>query len=166
MEKNIPCRRLEDAQVPLHVLTTELKTGRAFALSSGLAIPALLASLAIPGVFPPVTIGERILVDGGIARDTPIATAIEISASRIYVLPVSYTWLNHEPSNALGMALHAVARFVDLPGPLERFDSGVNFLGQVLDCVLDRSVKAFQQRSLAAPLVDHPAHADGKGRQP
>jgi len=94
-------------------VTTELKTGLAFDISSGPAIPALLASTAIPGVFPPVTIGRRTLVDGGIASHTPIAAAIELGATRIYVLPVSYTWLNQEPTNALGMALHALARFVE-----------------------------------------------------
>jgi NTE family protein len=73
----------------------------------------LLASTAIPGVFPPVTIGRRTLIDGGIANHTPIATAIGLGARRIYVLPVSYMWLNQEPTNALGMALHALARFVE-----------------------------------------------------
>jgi NTE family protein len=113
LEKHIPYRRLEEAQMPVHIITTELKTGRAFDISSGPAVPALLASTAIPGVFPPVTIGSRTLVDGGIASHTPIAAAIELGAKRIYVLPVSYTWLNQEPTHALGMALHALARFVE-----------------------------------------------------
>ena len=113
LEKHIPYHRLEEAKMPVHIVTTELKTGRAFDISSGPAVPALLASTAIPGVFPPVTIGHRTLVDGGIASHTPIAAAIELGAKRIYVLPVSYTWLNQEPTNALGMALHALARFVE-----------------------------------------------------
>jgi NTE family protein len=113
LERHIPYARLEDAMVPLHIVTTELKSGRAMVLSSGSAVPALLASTAIPGVFPPVTIGRRTLVDGGIANHTPVAAAIELGASRIYVLPVGYPWLNQEPTNALGMALHALARFVE-----------------------------------------------------
>jgi NTE family protein len=113
LEKHIPYERLEQAHIPVHIITTELKTGRAFALCSGPAVPALLASTAIPGVFPPVTIGRRTLVDGGIASHTPIAHAIELGATRIYVLPVSYTWLNQEPTHAFGMALHALARFVE-----------------------------------------------------
>ena len=113
LEKHIPYHRLEEAQTPVHIITTELKTGRAFDISCGPAVPALLASTAIPGVFPPVSIGQRTLVDGGIASHTPIAAAIELGAKRIYVLPVSHTWLNQEPTNALGMALHALARFVE-----------------------------------------------------
>ncbi len=113
LRKHLPYERLEEAGVPVHVITTELKTGRAVVVSSGPAIPALLASTAIPGIFPPVTIGRRELIDGGVANHTPIAAAVELGATRIFVLPVGYPWLRQEPTNALGMALHALARFIE-----------------------------------------------------
>jgi NTE family protein len=113
LERNLPYKRLEEAKVPVHVITTDLKSGKAVVLSSGPAVPALLASTAIPGVFPPVTIGRRDLVDGGVANHTPIAAAIELGAQRVVVLPIGYPWVRNQPSNALGMALHALARFVE-----------------------------------------------------
>jgi len=113
LEKHVPFKRIEEAALPLHVVATDLKSGRAAVLASGPAIPALLASCAIPGVFPPVTIGRREYVDGGVANHTPITVAIELGATEIYVLPVGYPWLNREPTNALGMALHALARIVE-----------------------------------------------------
>jgi NTE family protein len=113
LDHHIPYRRLEEAHLPVHVVATELKSGRATILNSGPAVPALLASCAIPGVFPPVTIGRRDYVDGGVANHTPITVAIELGATKIYVLPVGYPWLNREPTNALGMALHALARIVE-----------------------------------------------------
>jgi NTE family protein len=113
LEAHFSNQRLEDAAVPVHVVTTDLKTGRAVTLSSGPVIPALLASSAIPGVFPPVTIGRRDLVDGGVANHTPITAAIELGATEIYVLPVGYPWLRQPPTTALGMALYALARFVE-----------------------------------------------------
>ena len=113
LEKNLPYKRLEEARIPVHVITTDLRTGRAVVLSSGPAVPALLASTAIPGVFPPVSIGRRLLVDGGVANHTPIAAAIELGAQRVVVLPIGYPWVRNQPSNALGMALHALARFVE-----------------------------------------------------
>jgi NTE family protein len=113
LDKYVPFKRIEDSYVPLHVVATDLKSGRAAVLSSGPVIPALLASCAIPGVFPPVTIGRREYVDGGVANHTPITVAIEQGAAEIYVLPVGYPWLNREPTNALGMALHALARIVE-----------------------------------------------------
>jgi len=113
LEKNIPYERLEEASLPVHIVATDLKSGRAAILASGPAVPALLASCAIPGVFPPVAIGRREFVDGGVANHTPITVAIELGAEKIYVLPVGYPWLNREPTNALGMALHALARIVE-----------------------------------------------------
>jgi len=113
LEKNLPYKRLEEAKVPVHVITTDLRSGKAVVISSGPAVPALLASTAIPGVFPPVTIGRRDLVDGGVANHTPIAAAIELGAKRVVVLPIGYPWVRNQPCNALGMALHALARFVE-----------------------------------------------------
>jgi NTE family protein len=113
LARYIPYRRLEDAKLPVHVVATDLKSGRATILNSGPAVPALLASCAIPGVFPPVTIGRRDYVDGGVANHTPVTVAVELGAAKIFVLPVGYPWLNREPTNALGMALHALARIVE-----------------------------------------------------
>jgi NTE family protein len=113
LERHIAYERLEDAKVPVHVVATDLKSGQAAVLSSGPAVPALLASCAIPGVFPPVSIGRREYVDGGVAKHTPVTGAIEMGARCIYVLPVGYPWLYREPTNALGMALHALARIIE-----------------------------------------------------
>jgi NTE family protein len=113
LAQHIPFERLEQAAVPVHIVATELKSGRASVMASGPAVPAVLASCAIPGVFPPVTIGRREYVDGGVANHTPVTVAIELGAVEIYVLPVGYPWLNREPTNALGMALNALARIVE-----------------------------------------------------
>ena len=112
LERNLPYERLEDATVPVHVVTSELKSGRAVIMSSGPAVDSVLASCAIPGIFPPVNIGKRELVDGGVANHTSIDAAVRLGASKIYVLPISYPWLYEEPTNALGMALQALARMV------------------------------------------------------
>jgi len=113
LDRHIPYQRLEDAEVPIHIVATDLKTGHAVILSSGPAVPALLASTAIPGVFPPVTIGRRELVDGGVADMTPIAAAIAQGATHVYVLPIGYSWLRQERTNAIGMAMQALARVVE-----------------------------------------------------
>jgi NTE family protein len=113
LERHLLYERLEDARIPVHVVATELNSGRAIVLSNGPAVPALLASCAIPGVFPPVKVGGRELVDGGVANHTPIETAVELGARRIYVFPIGYPWVHQEPSNALGMALQALARLFE-----------------------------------------------------
>jgi NTE family protein len=113
IERHLPFDRFENATVPVHVVATELTSGKAVVLSGGEIVPALLASCAIPGVFPPVTIGGRELVDGGVANHTPIAAAIERGAHQVYVLPIGYPWLHEKPTNALGMAIQALGRLVE-----------------------------------------------------
>lgn len=78
---------LGEAVIAVHVVATDLLTGDAVVLSEGPVLPALLASTAIPAVFRPVEIGGRLLIDGGVAADTPTLQAESLGASTIYVLP-------------------------------------------------------------------------------
>jgi len=81
-------RRLE---IPLKVVTAELLTGRQVVIDSGDLLPALQASMAVPGVFPPVEWKGRTLVDGGVANPLPydllqadceLVIAVDVSGSR------------------------------------------------------------------------------------
>jgi NTE family protein len=82
-----PLRRLEDGVLPLTVVTTDIESGEEVLLDTGPAVQALLASTAMPGIFPPVRIGDRWLMDGSIASDTPIGPAARAGADRVWVLP-------------------------------------------------------------------------------
>lgn len=105
----LPYRLLEDAALPCHVVATDVLTGKEVILSSGEALPALLASAAIPAVFPTVSIGGQALMDGGIASNTPISAAVTLGASRVLVLPTGTPCaLKAPPHGALATALHAV----------------------------------------------------------
>jgi NTE family protein len=109
IEAHLPFRLLEDAPVPLTVIATELMTGIEVALERGPAVPAILASAAIPGVFPPVVVGGHTLVDGGVANHTPLSHAVAAGADIVYVLPTGYACaLARPPRSALGVAMHAV----------------------------------------------------------
>jgi NTE family protein len=76
----------EDAQIPLGVVTTELNTGTEQVFTSGPILEPLLASTAMPGAFPPVTINGRRYIDGGVVNNVPIAPALMLGASTVYVL--------------------------------------------------------------------------------
>jgi NTE family protein len=100
--------RLEQARTKLGVVVTDLLEGEERLLDSGPAVPALLASSAIPAVYPPVEIDGRPYVDGGVADNTPLSQAIELGADAIYVLPTGVTVkLERPPASVLAMALHA-----------------------------------------------------------
>lgn len=78
---------LEDTRIPVHVVASELGSDRPVVISNGPVLPALLASTAMPGVFPPVTLGGRVLLDGGLAANTPVRQAESHGATVSYVLP-------------------------------------------------------------------------------
>ncbi len=80
----------EDLAVPLHVVAIDLSNGRKAVFSSGPLTPAVLASSAIPGVFPPISIDGRQHVDGGMVDPTGLETAVELGARRVYVLDCGY----------------------------------------------------------------------------
>lgn len=64
-----------DLKIPFTCVATELKTGKQFNLSTGLIWKNVLASSAMPAVFPSVEINGRILCDGGIKDNLPIKVA-------------------------------------------------------------------------------------------
>jgi NTE family protein len=89
IDQHLDHDRLEDYPIPVHVVATVAETGRPIRLSRGDALTALLASTAIPGVFPPVTVEGRALHDGGVAADVPLPQALELGPSTVYVLPTT-----------------------------------------------------------------------------
>jgi NTE family protein len=105
--------QLQQARIPLHVVATDLLTGAEVLLSEGDALRAVLASAAIPGVYPAVERGGRILVDGGLANNAAISQAVALGADRVFVLPTGYTCaLAEPPRRALGLALHALGLLI------------------------------------------------------
>jgi NTE family protein len=109
LSAHIEFDRLEDAPIPLHVVTTDVLSGQDELLSSGSTVDAILASAAIPAVFPPVVIEGRALVDGGVVNNTPLSHAVALGADVVWVLPTGYSCgLPEAPKGALAMALHAL----------------------------------------------------------
>ena len=128
IESNLPYRRLEEASLPLHIMATN-QQGQPVRLSSGPAVEAVLASTAIPGVFPPVEIGGEALMDGAIAANTPLCLAAELGAARIIILPTGYACaLKEPPKRAVAKALHAVTLLIawQLMHELERISQHID----------------------------------------
>jgi NTE family protein len=84
---NVEFDDLADSAIPLHVVTFDVARSEEVVLSSGPAVDALTAAASVPGVLPPVTLGERRLVDGGVVNNTPVSRALALGARRIFVLP-------------------------------------------------------------------------------
>ena len=78
--------RLEDAMVPLVVVTTRVADGAEVWMTEGPAAEAVLASAALPGLYPPVELGAHRYVDGGVLNNAPLSVALAAGAKRVYLL--------------------------------------------------------------------------------
>jgi uncharacterized protein (TIRG00374 family) len=114
--------RLEEAAIPIRVVTTDLFSGDPVVLSEGDTIEALVANAAAPGVFSPVEIGGWTLADGGVVANLPIRQALELGATRVSVLPAIFDGLTSVPRCALDMMQHStmIATAVLALGELEQ----------------------------------------------
>jgi NTE family protein len=86
VEAILTARDFSDLALPMAAVATDLATGEPIAIDSGELIPALLASSAIPGVLPPVTINGRRYVDGLASANLPARLAVERGAGSVIVL--------------------------------------------------------------------------------
>jgi NTE family protein len=124
--------RLEEAPIELHVVTADVGSGEEVLLSEGPAIDAVLASAAIPGVFPAVPWGSRMLIDGGVVNNTPISHAVELGADQIYVLQaVGIRPLVRVPRGAFAAAVAGVSYAIT-----RRFAEDVNRYADSVDITI------------------------------
>ena len=140
IERHIEHARLEELPIALHVVAVDVITAEELLLSEGCLRAALLASAAIPGILSPVPWGEHMLMDGGVANNTPISHAVALGAGRIYVLPAGHACaLERAPRTALGMAVHAVSLLVQrrLVDDVERHRDDAQIIVLPPPCPLD-----------------------------
>jgi NTE family protein len=154
LERHIPYSLLEQAAIPVHIVATDVLTGQEVVLSKGPVVEAILASAAIPGIYPPVPIDGRDLVDGGIADNTPISAAIRLGATRLIVLPTGFACaLRKAPVGAAARAMHGISQLVSrqLVNDVERYADKAEICVVPSLCPLDVSPYDF---SACASLVD------------
>lgn len=72
--------QIEDLPSPFIALATDLNTGHEVWLRKGPLIDAMVASFALPGIFPPVELNHRLLVDGALLNPVPVAPIISMGA--------------------------------------------------------------------------------------
>jgi NTE family protein len=131
VRKHAQFQRLQDAPIPFHVIATEIVGGAERRLSEGDAERAVLASAAIPGVYPSIDFDGVELVDGGVADNTPISHAVELGATTVYVLPTGAPCaLRTPPRGAISMLVHSFTLLINerLARDIEQFASKVKLI--------------------------------------
>lgn len=90
LERSFADLTFEDLAIPLGVVAVDLTHGNRTVFERGPVVPALLASSAIPGIFPPVRIGDAYYCDGSDLDDASFVAALALGARRIYILAIAH----------------------------------------------------------------------------
>ena len=130
-------RTVETATIPLRIVATAFERRSEEVFAAGPVLDALLASSALPLVYPPYRLGDHLYVDGGLSEYVPLQPALEAGAGTIYVLSLQAAgqasaddvrarsalyrslgnrfWRREGLSAAAARAAHPTIRVVELP---------------------------------------------------
>jgi NTE family protein len=84
----LPVRTVEELSIPFQCVAASIERAAEHWFDSGPLADVVLASCAVPGILPPVPIGDEHFIDGGIVNSIPVSRAVTLGARRIYVLQV------------------------------------------------------------------------------
>lgn len=80
--------QIEDCVIPFRAVASDLNAGEKFVFSKGSLVEAIRASISIPGIFKPVRIGKKVLVDGGACDNLPVGEARDMGAEKVVAIDV------------------------------------------------------------------------------
>ena len=88
LRDRLPARTFEELAVPFECVAASIENAREHWFNTGDLVEPVLASCALPGVFPPVQIGEEHFFDGGLVNSVPLDRAVAHGADTVWVMHV------------------------------------------------------------------------------
>ena len=147
LRKYTTARNIEDLPRPYGAVTTDILTGEEVVLDRGEIIDAVRASIAFPGIFTPVKIGNRLLMDGGIVNPVPVNVVRDMGADFVIAVDLNHDRMSPE-ARSLRKEKHTAekpgAGETELPEPLRKLS------GKLKEMVADFKM----QRSSAPHIFD------------
>lgn len=116
-------KNIEDALIPLSIVTTDITNGEKVVLTKGSIANAVMASTAIPGIFQPVNLNDKILVDGGVVENVPTSTVRKMGAE--YVIGVDLNAFHHaqKPNNIFDIIINSFHFLIQKSDKLQTQDA-------------------------------------------
>ena len=105
--------RIEDAAIPLAICATDIETGEQIIFRKGNLADAVCASMAVPGLFVPVEVDGRILVDGGLVENVPISPLEKMGAGITVAIDLSHVGRYPKPEDTLDVISNAINIGID-----------------------------------------------------
>jgi NTE family protein len=88
LEEEFGDLRFEDLAVRFQVCAASIERAAEHWFDSGRVVDAVVASAAVPGLLPPAKVGDEHFLDGGVVNSIPLARAVRLGATRVFVLQV------------------------------------------------------------------------------
>jgi NTE family protein len=95
LEASLGKTRIDELPLKFAAIATEVQTGHEIWLTHGRVVDAMRASYALPGIFAPVAIGDRWLVDGALVNPVPVSAARALGAEIVIAANVSTDVFGH-----------------------------------------------------------------------
>jgi len=89
LEELIGDKFFSDTKIPLKIIATDLESGEEIIISKGKLVDAIMASISIPGIFPPIRSQKGLLVDGGLINPTPTNVVKEIGSDVVIAVDLT-----------------------------------------------------------------------------
>jgi NTE family protein len=106
IEKNIGKVKIENAEIPLSIVATNISSGAKVVIKEGDLAEAVKASTCIPGIFSPVKYNDELLIDGGIVENVPLKTLLDMGAETAIGVDLNAGHAIKKPENVLEVLLN------------------------------------------------------------
>lgn len=151
-----------DLRMPLAITATDLSTGLPIVIKSGHLVDAVLATSAVPGVFPPRSLDGHMVVDGGVTNPIPVAAARSLIPGAIVVAVVlspSLGWqkdASSETTQAIPILMTNLPLVYRLAGRLrlaQAFNIFINAMDLTGLVLLDKQLRLEQPEVIIRPTL-------------
>lgn len=112
ISQTVTVRNFDRLPIPFRAVATDIATGEPVILGSGSLVQAIRASMSVPGVFAPVTVNERLLVDGGLSMNLPVEVARDMGADVLIVVDLSQRLLGREEIDSILKVTDQLSNFL------------------------------------------------------
>ena len=131
--RHITIDEISASEIPLHLVTTSLSSGRKHVLNRGQLLAAVMASIAVPGLFPPVRLGADWCVDGGLSSGLDLETAILQGATHTIAIDLGVHPSPYQPTGLVDLLARSMEIAVQ-----ERTKAEIDQFGSIVPTVVWR----------------------------
>jgi len=146
----------DDLKIPFAAVTTDIETGEDVVHTSGNLVRVIRASCSMAGIYSPVRIDNRLLVDGGYNHTVPTSIARQLGADFIIAVDVGYCIKKGKVSNIFQVIIQAYQIQGQRLGEYQAMDADILMrpdLGEIDQMAFDRGAELIQKGEAAAEAV-------------